>query len=255
MKAAVRVEGRKLTKSRVPLVAGLLLGLLLPSMGLGFYSVALRGGTGILADKAASFLVAEGWVGYLRLVDQIAAVAAFLGFGVVVAWVFGREHSDRTFAALFSLAVSRTSIAAAKFSVLIAWAVLVSTAVVLVSLALGVVSGVGSLQDERLLPELLRLFSITVGASLLALTMALVASWGRGYLPAVGALIVIIAVSQMAVLFGTGAWFPYAIPGLMAVVGGVGAPTVTPLQMALVPLTALAGVMATLLWWRNAQVA
>lgn len=254
MRAALRVEGWKLTRSRVPLVAGLLLGLLLPSMGLGFYSVALRGGTGILADKAKSFLVAEGWVGYLRLVDQIAAVAAFLGFGVVVAWVFGREHSDRTFAALFSLAVPRASIAAAKFSVFIAWAMVVSLALALVSLGLGVLSGVGPIQDERLLPELLRLFSITVGASLLASTMALVASWGRGYLPAIGALIVIIAVSQMAVLFGTGAWFPFAIPGLMAVVGGGGVLSVTPLQMGLVPLTALAGVMATLLWWRKAQV-
>ena len=254
MRAALRVEGWKLSRSRVPLVTALLLGLLLPSMGLGFYLVALRGGTGILADKAASFLFAEGWVGYLRLVDQIAAVAAFLGVGVVVAWVFGREHSDRTFAALFSLAVSRTSIAAAKFLVLVAWAVLVSMAVVLVSLALGVVSGVGPIQDERLVPELLRLFSVTVGASLLALTMALAASWGRGYLPAIGALIVIVAVTQVAVLFGTGAWFPYAIPGLTAVVGGVGVPAVTPLQAGLVPLTALAGVMATLLWWRKAQV-
>lgn len=254
MRAALRVEGWKLFRSRVPLVAALLLGLGLPSMGLGFYTVALRGGTGILADKAASFLVAEGWVGYLRLVDQIAAVAAFLGVGVVVAWVFGREHADRTFAALFSLAVSRASIAAAKFSVLIAWALLIAMAVVLVALALGMVSGVGAIPDERLLPESLRLFSITVGASLLALTMALVASWGRGYLPAIGALIVIVAVTQVAVLFGTGEWFPYAIPGLMAVVGGAGVPAMTPLQIGLVPLTALAAVMATLLWWRKAQV-
>jgi ABC-2 type transport system permease protein len=125
----------------VTLAATVLMGLLLPAMGLGFYTVAVSGGTGGLAGKAGALLTGEGWAGYLGLIDQIAAVAVFLGAGIVVTWVFGREHADRTFPSLFALPVSRGSIAAAKFVVLTAWLVGLAVLVGLVGLLFGVVGG------------------------------------------------------------------------------------------------------------------
>lgn len=255
MRAALLIEWWKVRRSPVTLTATALMGLVLPAMGLGFYNVALSDANGILADKATAFLVGDGWDGYLGLVDQIAAVAVLLGVGVVVAWVFGREHVDRTFPSLFAHATSRRSMAMAKFVVMFGWVVVVSLVIAALSFLLGVVSGVGPLEEPGLLPGLLRLVAIAICAGVLGLTLALVSSAGRGYLPAIGALILIIAAAQVAVLFGTGGWFPYAIPGLLAVAGAEGAPTILPIQIAMVPgLTAVA-LWLTVRWWRTAEVA
>ncbi len=254
MRHAIRVEWQKLTRSRVTLVATSLLGLLLPAMGLSFYSVALSGGNGALADKARAFLVDEGWAGYLGLVGQIAAVAVFLGAGVVVAWAFGREHTDRTFPSLFALPVSRAQIAAAKFAVLITWTIVLSVVVSIMTLVLGLVGGVGPLTADVIVPDIVRLQGISTTAGLLALTMGFVASLGRGYLPAIGVLGIIIAITQVAVLFGTGGWFPFAVPGLMAVAGVEGIPEPTALQVLLVPAVAALGVWLNIRWWQHAEV-
>lgn len=254
MRAALRVELLKLTRSRVTLVATVLMGLLLPAMGLAFYSVALSGGVGALADKAEAFLTGEGWVGYLGLVDQIAAVAVFVGAGVVVAWGFGREHVDRTFPSLFALTVPRATIALAKFLILSAWIVVLAVVIAVVALVLGLVGQVGPFEAAVVGGETARLMMITVGAGVLALTMGYAASLGRGYLPAIGALSVIIAAAQVAVLFGTGGWFPFAVPGLMAVAGAEGAPDLSPAQIALVPAVALVSIWVTTRWWANTEV-
>ena len=253
MTASIRVEWRKLRRSRVVQVATALMGLLLPAMGLGFYSVAVNGGTGALAGKAAALLTGEGWVGYLGFVDQIAAVALFLGAGVVVAWVFGREHADRTFPALFALPVSRGAIAGAKLVVSTVWVAALTLLVGLVALVLGLATGVGPV-DAALTTEVLRLLGIGITAGMLALTMGLVASIGRGYLPAIGAMSLIIAAAQVAVLFGTGGWFPFAIPGLLAIAGSEGAPELSAVQVALIPALTVAGAWATIVWWCRAEV-
>lgn len=255
MMSAVRIEWWKLRRSRVALVATVLMGVLLPALGLGFYSVALNGGTGSLADKAAALLVGEGWVGYLGLVDQVAAVALFLGAGIVVAWAFGREHVDRTFPSLFALPVSRRAIAAAKFVVLFVWVIALAIVVSLMALVLGVLGNVEPFEVRGVIAGLVRLLAICIGAGLLSLTMGFVASVGRGYLPAIGALIVLVAAAQVSVLFGTGGWFPFAVPGLMAVAGVEGVPDLNAIQLVLVPALAAAGVWATVWWWRRAEVA
>jgi ABC-2 type transport system permease protein len=254
MSRAIRVEWWKLRRSRVVATATGLMGLLLPLMGLGFYSVALSGGTGPLAGKAGALLIGEGWEAYMGLVDQIAAVAIFLGAGVVVTWVFGREHADRTFPSLFALPVSRQRIAAAKVAVLAGWMIALSLLVTTVAVVVGLMAGIGPSPAEVVVPAALRLLMIAVLASVLSSPVAVVASIGRGYMPAFGFLILVVAMAQVAVLFGTGAWFPFAVPGLMAVTGSEGAPVVGPAQVALVPMVATAAVWLTLRWWRRAEV-
>lgn len=254
MRAALTVEWWKFRRSRVVLVATLLMGLLLPLMGLGFYKVALSGGVGALADKASALMVGEGWAGYLGFIDQIAAVAVFIGAGVVVAWTFGREHADRTFASLFSLPVSRASIATAKYVVLTLWIVGLSLLIVGVGWGLGVVGGIETVAPDSIGAEALRLVSISVTAGLLSLTIGAVASVGRGYLAAIGTMIVIVAVAQVAVLFGTGGWFPFAVPGLLAVAGSEGIPPISPIQLILVPALTIGCVWLTISWWRTTEV-
>lgn len=254
MTAAILVEWWKLKRSPVVLTATALMAVALPAMGLGFFSVAQHGGTGAMAAKSQAMLMGEGWVGYLGAVDQIAAAAMFVGAGVVVAWMFGREHADRTFAALFALPISRATVATAKFIVLLGWTVVLSALVAAVTTGLGLATDVGTFEMATHGPGIVRLFAVALSTTCLALTVGWAASAGRGYLPAIGALLLILAVAQMSVLFGTGGWFPFAVPGLLAVAGSEGAPSINATQVALVPLTAALGVAATIHWWRHAEV-
>ncbi len=253
MKPALTVEWWKTRRSPVTITATALMALLLPAMGLGFYTVAVDGGTGVLAGKAGALLSEPGWVGYMGLVSQIVAVAMFLGVGVVVAWVFGREYVDRTFSSLFARPVSLLATAGAKYTVSFLWVLALGLFVTLVAIVFGWLAGVGE-AGTGFWTEVARLLGVSIAAGILGLTTGYVASVGRGYLPAVGALIVIIAVSQVVVLFGTGGWFPFAVPGLLAIAGAEGAPTISVLQLALVPATAGVAIGLTLLWWKGAEV-
>lgn len=255
MRAAIRTEWWKLRRSPVTLVATALIGVVIPAMGLGFQAVASGGGSGPLARKAGAMLVGDGWFGYLGAIEQIAAAAAFLGAGVVVTWVFGREHVDRTFSSLFALATPRRAIAGAKFVVLTCWLVSLSMLMTAVAAGLGLLAGVGPFHPGTVTPELARLFAVVLASTVLALPVGWIASVGRGYLPAVGALVLVIAAAQVSVLFGMGAWFPFAVPGLLAVAGSAGIPVPNAVQFALVPATALLGVLLTVRWWHRAEVA
>lgn len=253
MGGALLIEWWKMRKSPVTLVATILMGILLPAMGLSFYLVAVNGGNGAIADKAAALLTANGWDGYLRLVDQVAAAALFLGAGVVVAWVFGREHVDRTFSSLFARAISTGTVAAAKHLLVFVWVVALSTVVSLAALILGWIGGVGPVDSGVIAPELARLFVISNASGLLGLTIGLIASMSRGYLAAIGALIVITALAQVSVLFGAGGWFPYAVPGLLAVSGTEGIPEVSGVQLALGFGWILLSGWLTVRWWQHAE--
>lgn len=233
------------------IATGLMLGAI-PLMGLAFYSVGRVGGTGPLAAKAAGMIVGEGWTGFLAAVDQIAAVAVFLGVGIVTLWIFAREHADGTFASLFALTVSRAEIAAAKVAVLVGWMTALSIALTALAFGIGGIAQVGV--EPPSADSALRLFFIALAAGLLALPMGWIASVWRGYLPAVAALILTIAAAQVAVLFGTGGWFPFAVPGILAVAGAEGMPSLSIAQMALVPLTAALAIALILRWWGRAEV-
>jgi ABC-2 type transport system permease protein len=255
MIAAIVVEWWKLKRSPVPVTATALMIVLLPAMGLGFFSVAQQDGIGAVGQKAQAMLVGEGWAGYVGAVNQIAAAAMFVGSGVVVAWMFGREHADRTFPALFALPVSRATVAAAKFIVLGGWAIVLSALVAVMATCLGFAADVGTFDIGIHGPEVVRLFMVGLSTTNLALTIGFVASVGRGYLPAIGALVLILIAAQMSVLFGTGGWFPFAVPGLLAVADHEGIPALNAAQAALVPMTAILGIWATVRWWKHAEVA
>jgi ABC-2 type transport system permease protein len=253
MMTAITVELRKLRKSPVVWTTTALLATLMPAMALGFYQVGVNGGAGAVAAKAQAFLIQEGWPGYLSGVAQIAAVAMFLGSGIVVTWVFGREHTDKTFAALFAMPVSRGEIALGKLAVLSAWTVIVSFLATAVGVCLGVVAGIGPVASGEIAGHVWRLFAVCISASLVALPVGYVASVGRGYLPAIGALIIAIAVAQAAVLFGTGQWFPFAVPGLMAVAGAEGVPSLSVPNLLVLPTTIATGAALTVRWWHVAE--
>ena len=254
VRRALVVEMMKVRRSPVPLTTATLIVALVPLMCLGFLALSQSGGLGPAAAKAQGMIVGEGWEAYIGLLGQMLAVTLFIGPGVVVAWAFGREFADRTFPSLFALPVSRGAIAAAKFLVLLVWGVVLTLLVLGVALAAGLAAGVEGRGDIDLVAEFGRLLLAGALTIAMALTIGLVASLARGYLAAIGAIILLTMAAQIAVSLGTGGWFPFASPGLLAVAGADGVPPVTPAQLALVPVTALAAAIATTRWWSTTEV-
>ncbi|MGA7272395.1 MAG: ABC transporter permease [Acidimicrobiia bacterium] len=252
MREAFDLEMLKLRRSPVTWVTSLLILILCPGLCIGFVSVVEGSGNGPLAAKVQALVTGTGWTAYLGLLDQFVASAFFVGVGVVIIWCFGREFSDRTVGSLFGLPVSRPAIAAAKFIALLAWSVGLSVALVAVAIGLGVVGGLGS-PDGAAWAGLAKLLVVAILTALIALTVAFPASLGRGYLPGIGALVVMLMTAQLAVLFESGAWYPFAAPGLWAVSGQQDV-VVGLAQLAMVPVTAgLVGV-ATIRWWSGFEV-
>jgi ABC-2 type transport system permease protein len=253
MRNALAVELLKLRRSPVAWVTGLLIVVLCPALCIAFVSVVEGSGEGLLAAKVQALVSGTGWDAYSGLLYQFAASALFVGFGVVVIWCFGREFSDRTVGSLFGLPVGRDAIATAKTLVVVGWAGVVSVVMVFVATVLGWAGGLGA-PDATALGAMAKLLAVAVLTGVITLPLSIPASVGRGYLPGIGVMVLVLMSAQVAVLFGTGAWYPFAAPGLWAVAGQQEVATVTGFQLALVPVTAVVGWLLTARWWRTFEV-
>ncbi len=253
MSPAYAVEALKLRRSRVVLVATLALVLVPAAMARGFLAAADQGGNDPASLKAQAMLPGVGWTGYLGGLMQIYATAGVIGVGIVVGWCFGREYADRTVVSLYASATPRHEVARAKLVLLTLWASAVALAAVFVSCLLGLATGLG-LPDGGDWWTAARLAVLAVLSGLLALPVAAVASMGRGYLPAVGGLLLLVVLAQTATIAGAGAWWPWSVPAVWAMGPEAGMPAVAAVRLLVVPAVALAGAVLTVQWWRQAEV-
>jgi ABC-2 type transport system permease protein len=252
--AAIRVEWLKLRRSRMSLLTAVIVGIGVPALTAGFLAAATRGPADTtLAIKVNAMLIGQGWPAYLGMLAQILSVMSFLGVGFVVAWCFGREFTDHTISGLYALPTSLTTIAAAKYTVLLAWSLALSLVTLAAAFALAPLAGLPARSTDSLEPAA-KVLAVGINGALLAYPLAFIASAARGYLPAIAGLILIVVITQILTVLGVGAWVPYAATSLWAGMGGPAvAATIAPHHLALIPLTA-AGVAATLWWWRRMQV-
>ena len=254
MSAAYAVEALKLRRSRVVAVATVALLLVPALLARAFLFAGERGGADPMSAKASLLLPGVGWAGYLGGLIQIYATAGVVGSGIVVGWCFGREYADRTVVSLYASATPRTSVARAKLVLLSAWSVAVGIGVAATATLIGTASGLGlpNAIDGRILG---RLAALAVLSGLLALPVALPASIGRGYLPAVGGLLVLVVVAQVAMVAGAGTWWPWSVAAVWAMGTDAGMKPVAPAWLTVVPLVTALGAAATVAWWRRAEVA
>ena len=241
--AALWVEAHKFAASRVVRsTTGLLLG------GVGLLAASLElaaqsGNEQVLA-QLGDLAAQAGWVRFVGIATQITAAASLLAFGVVSAWSVGREFSDGTVGGLFALPVSRQVVVVAKLIVFTGWAATVAAALVVVVTAVGIGLDLGVPESEGV-ESLGRLFALAGLSWPLAVPAAWAATVGRGLLPGIATSIVIIAITQVAVVAGSGAWFPFAAPALWAIDPGAVAPTQL-ILIAVVPI--LFGALAVHSW-------
>lgn len=247
-------ESLKFRRAPVVRTVSALIGVVLPVLAAVFMVAATTDGSSQIGLKAAAMMTGAGWAGYLAMVGMLLSVGGLVGIGFVVCWCFGREFTDRSQACLFALPVSRRQLAYAKFTVILEWALLLCLVSVAVAVLAGSVIGLGIPAPEDLVAAA-KAWCGGALAALLACPLAVVASVARGYLPGVGALVLLVVVSQVVTAFGAGAWFPYAAPGLwMGMGGAAAAESVNPLQLLLCVLVSVLGIAITGQWWKRMQV-
>lgn len=254
LSAALEVEARKAYRAPVFRAGAVFVVLGVPGLTALFFVLARAGGDSVAAAKAAALVTDLSPAGFLGQAGQVLSVTLLLSVGIAAAWSFGREFADGTAPALFALATPRSAIAGAKLVVLLAWAVGVVLATVGLSVVVAAVVGLGPVDRS-----LIRLaFRVAAGGGLVAtlsVPFAWVASWRRGYLPGIVALLLAVVATQLATALGAGGWFPYAAPSLWLGMGGpAAADAVTGPQLMLPLLVAGVAGWGCLAWWRQAEV-
>jgi ABC-2 type transport system permease protein len=259
LRAALAVEALKLRRSTVAHIATALLVLLVPLGSVGMAALARSPqAVGPTAAKLADYATGDLATTHLLVCAQVLSVAALAAGGFFVAWSFGRELESGTAGALFGLAVPRGTIALAKCLVALAWvaACVVLTVAVTVAASAAVAAASGEVFGAEAWGGARNAVVAGLLGGGLALPFAWVATATRSQLGTVGALVGMVALTQIVVLLGGGSWFPYAAPSLWAGMGGadaaadVGLPHLL-LAGAVVPL-AIAAVVRT--WQRLTNV-
>jgi ABC-2 type transport system permease protein len=256
LRAALWAEALKARRSRVPLVTALGF-CLAPLMG-GFFMVVLKDPDrarrlGLIGTKAQLLSGTADWPTYLGVLAQATAVGGVVVFGLAAVWVFGREYSHRTVTDLLALPTGRAAIVAAKFLVVVVWSAGLVAVMFLLGLAVGSLVGLPGWS-----PWLAVRGAGTVAATggltvLLISLLAFAASAGRGYLPAIGVMFLMVFLAQVVAAAGWGAYFPWSVPALYSGIAGPGVGDLGGVSYVLVGLAGVAGVLGTFAWWRVAD--
>lgn len=219
LRAAWSLEFLKLRRSVVARLITPLLTVVVPLGAIGAVGLARSPELpGAAAAKFTSYASGDLATTHLLVVGQILSVALLTAGGFAAAWSHGREFGAGTAGALAGLWVPRRTVGLVKALLLVVWlaACLAASIVVTILFSLGV--------GGRLSPGMWQEGVTAVLAGLLAIGLvppfACVATLTRSQLGTVGALVGVVTVTQIVVVLGAGAWFPFAVPSLLTGMGG-----------------------------------
>lgn|SRR5574341_19178 len=248
------IEWRKALRSRIPLFTAL--GLLMLPLSDAFLMVIFKDpefarSVGLISAKANLIGGSADWPTFLSVLAQGIAVGGIVVFGLIAAWVFGREFADGTLTDMLAVPVSRPAMLLAKFAVIALWCLALTVFIGGVGLGIGALLVLPGGSPDLFIRGVAAVL-ITACLVIVVLTpVALLASAGRGYLLPLGILFLVIALTQLIALIGYGEVFPWAIPALYA--GLTGDAALEPISYWIVALTGLIGIAATQVWWRYAD--
>ncbi|GAA1993947.1 hypothetical protein GCM10009718_34680 [Isoptericola halotolerans] len=216
---ALRVEALAWRRSTVQRLSTALVLVLVPLAAVGLTALA-RSGTvvGAGAAKLEPYATGDLATTQLAAAGQILSVSMLIAVGFALAATFGQPLADGRAGACFGLATPRPTIAAARCLVVL------GRALACVVPALGITAALAAVTSSGLGPEAWAAAGRGLAAGMLGaglgVPFAAVATATRSPLATVGALIGVVALTQMVVLVGGGSWFPYAVPSLWTGMGG-----------------------------------
>lgn len=231
----------------MPLVTAL--GFSLLPLAMGFFMVVLKDPemarrVGLISAKAHLIAGAADWPTYVGLLGQGVGGGGMVLFALIGIWIFGREYSDRTVKDLLALPTSRFEIVESKFVLVALWSAALTILLLFVSLGVGAAVGLAQETPQILLQGALTI-ALAAGLAIVLVTpIAFFASAGRGYLPPMGFVFLVLLLAQVIAAAGWGEYFPWSIPILYSQGGGPGV-----VSYAIVLLTGLAGLAGTFVWW------
>jgi ABC-2 type transport system permease protein len=247
------IEQRKAIRSRMPLWT--VLGSMLMPIGIAFLIFVSRNPEisqklGLISAKADLIKYSTtDWPAYMRFYSMLLAAGGFMLFVLVISWVFGREFADGTLKDMLAVPVQRSSILLAKFILVAIWSVGMSIVMFIASLAMGAVIQLPGWSLSIIL-EGIQLMAVTVCLTIVGvMPFAFFASVGRGYLLPIGVAILTLFMANLVVIIGWGEYFPWAV----SVIYAQGESALAPISYGIVMITGLAGMLATYLWWKNAD--
>jgi ABC-2 type transport system permease protein len=248
MNAALSTEWLKSCGARTPrIVTGILIGGIV-AMSAGMFA-APEQDNAALSMKLSIFVSEKDWAGLSALASVVMASGGLVAFGILLAWMFGREFVDRAAPGLFGLPTSMNAIASAKIVLYLCWLLGIAIAIPALLVPAGLAVGLGT-PDASVLAPLAKLALVTILTGLLAFPAAWIATMSRGYLAPIGTILAIVIVAQISVLTPAGVWFPFAIPGIWAGLAGTESDlTIQPLQLFLtIPVGSCFAIMSVVTW-------
>ena len=211
---------------------------------------------GLIGTKAQLGGLSATWESYLTVLAQATGIGGMLLLSVVAAFVFGREYSERTAKNLLALPVGRYGFVLAKLVVVFAWMGTATMVLLMEAFAIGTLLELPGMSAEVAVRGVSNVLLVSAVAFLLVPPVAWIATLGRGYLPPLGFAVFMLVLGNVLGATGWGKWFPWSIVPLFAGVAGPRAETLAPGSLAVVALTATAGLAATiaqLTWADNTQ--
>jgi ABC-2 type transport system permease protein len=250
-------ESLKVRKSKILWITIILFSFIAVMVGLLVFVANhpyLVGDSAILSTKASMIGDAD-WPAYFELLYQLIAMLGLFGFGFVTSWVFGREYSDRTIKDLLALPVSRSTIVLSKFIVITIWSILLSMILFVMGLLTGLAVDIPGWSGETAVNAFFIFSGTSILTLLLCTPIAFFASYGRGYLLPIGFIILVIIITQFAVVGipGIAPYFPWAIPALFCGAAGPSGPQIGTVSYVVLLITSILGILITLAWWRFAD--
>ncbi|AFQ43959.1 ABC transporter permease [Desulfosporosinus meridiei] len=172
-------------------------------------------GVGILSGDGGDL----NWQMYLEELVKNLAALGLIGYTFIAAWVFGREFTDKTMKDLLVKPVSRSRIVMAKLLVVLAWNVLLSVYMFAVSLAIGGVLGLTG-WSAILIGHIFLRFVVTSLLFIVVTTPGIfLANVSKGYLAPLALILVIVICSNVLASMGFAPYFPWTIPGVFQSTG------------------------------------
>lgn len=208
---------------------------------------------GLISAKAQLAAGVADWPAFFGMLLQGTAVAGALIFALITSWIFGSEFSNRTNTLLLALPTSRAASIAAKFLLLALWVFGLTALICLEGLGVGSLVAIPGWSPSLASNALQSQLMVALLTFLLMPLVALLASFGRGYLAPMGWAFFTLAVAQISAVLGWGDWVPWAVPALLSGAAGPGSAALSMHSYVVVGVAFVVGTVATLLWWLYAD--
>jgi ABC-type transport system involved in multi-copper enzyme maturation permease subunit len=250
---AIKAEYKKASRS-VVLPVTFIVSAMLPAM-LAFMMFVVKNPElshklGLVGTKAKLMGTAD-WPSFFLILAQAVSAIEIVIFGFICSWIFGREYLDRTAKDLLALPIPRTAIVSAKLIIAAAWSFALYFFIFVVSMAGGFAVGLPMWNEHAALRLFLSLCVSSIAVIYLNSVVAFIACATRGYLAAVGFVILSAIFINFTGAIGFAEVYPWAVPMLYALKTGGAEPGVV--SWIIVLITGAAGIAVTMTWWRYAD--